>query len=188
MFFGCLQNGSRMKPRRRCLSIHRNRGREKSQKKIPSRLPASPASAIRAGSPGDNMPTHEHSSTADNSHAGTLLFVTNPAGDSQPVLEFACAFAQRHRARLELVHVVDPEHISSMPDAQMGIQYKLEALARNLRTLSRSARAILLFGKPEHVLRERAQDIKAILIAIALNGSATDRVQKRMGGYLDPEC
>jgi nucleotide-binding universal stress UspA family protein len=144
---------------------------------------------ISAGSPGDNMPTHEHtSSTADSSHTGTLLFVTNPANDSQPVLEFACALAQKHRARLELVHVVDPGHISSMPDAQMGIQYKLEALARNLRSLSRSAQAILLFGKPEHVLRERAEEIKAILIAIALNGSATDRVQKRLAGYLARKC
>jgi nucleotide-binding universal stress UspA family protein len=135
------------------------------------------------------MPTHEHtSSTTGSLHAGTLLFVTNPANDSQPVLEFACALAQKHGARLELVHVVDPEHISSMPDAQMGIQYKLEALARNLRSLSRSAQAILLFGKPEHVLRERAEEIKAILIAIALNGSATDRIQKRLAGYLAREC
>lgn len=135
------------------------------------------------------MPTHEHtSSTTGNLYASTLLFVTNPANDSQPVLEFACALAQRHRARLELVHVVDPGHISSMPDAQMGIQYKLEALARNLSSLSKSARAILLFGKPEHVLQERAEDVKAILIAIALNGSATDRIQKRLAGYLARKC
>lgn len=134
------------------------------------------------------MPTHEHTSSTSSLHAGTLLFVTNPANDSQPVLEFACALAQRHRARLELVHVVDPEHNSSMPDAQMGIQYKLEALARNLRSLSRSARAILLFGKPEHVLRERAEDIKAILVAIALNGSATDRAQKKLAEYLAQKC
>ena len=134
------------------------------------------------------MPTHEHSSTADNSHAGTLLFVTNPANDSQPVLEFACALAQRHHARLELVHVVDPEHISSMPDAQMGIQYRLEALARSLRNLNRSAQAVLLFGKPGHVLRERAEDLKATLIAIALNGSATDRVQKKLAEDLARKC
>ncbi len=96
------------------------------------------------------MPTHEHmSSTGGSVHAGTLLFVTDPAKDSQNVLEFACALAQRHRARLELVHVIDPGHISSMPDAQMGIQYRLEALARSLRSLNRSAQAILLFGKPE---------------------------------------
>jgi nucleotide-binding universal stress UspA family protein len=134
------------------------------------------------------MPTHEHTSSTGSLHAGTLLFVTNPANESQPVLEFACALAQRHRANLELVYVVDPGHISSMPDAQMGIQYKLESLARNLRSLSRSARAILLFGKPEHVLRERAEDIKAILIAIALNGSATDQAQKRLAGYLARQC
>ena len=120
--------------------------------------------------------------------AGTLLFVTDPVKDSQSVLEFACALAQRNGARLELVHVIHPGHISSMPDAQMGIQYRLEALAGGLRSLNRSARAILLFGKPEQVLRERAEEIKATLIAIALNGSPTDRVQKRLADDLSRTC
>ncbi len=134
------------------------------------------------------MPTHEHTSSTSSLHAGTLLFVTNPANDGQRVLEFACALGQRYQARLELVHVVDPGHVSSTPDAQMGIQYKLDAMARNLRSLSRSAQAILLFGKPEHVLRERAEDVNAILIVVALNGSPTDRVQKRLAEYLAREC
>jgi nucleotide-binding universal stress UspA family protein len=135
------------------------------------------------------MPIHEGMrSTGVSVQAGTLLFVTDPAEDSLNVLEFACALAQKHRARLELVHVIDPEHIPSMPDAQMGIQHRLEALARSLRNLNRSARAILLFGKPEHVLRERAENLKATLIAIALNGSATDRVQKRLADELAKNC
>jgi nucleotide-binding universal stress UspA family protein len=135
------------------------------------------------------MPTREGmSSTGGTLPAGTLLFVTDPAKDSLNVLEFACALAERRRARLELVHVIDPGHISSMPDAQMGIQYRLEALARSLRNLNRSAQAVLLFGKPLHVLRERAEDVKATLIAIALNGSATDRVQKRLAKDLVRRC
>ena len=135
------------------------------------------------------MPTPEGvRSTGGSIDAGTLLFVTDPAEDSLNVLEFACALAQKHRARLELVHVIDPEHVPAMPDAQMGIQYRLEALARSLRNLNTSARAILLFGKPGHVLRERAEDVKAILIAIALNGSATDRVQKRLAEELSRNC
>jgi nucleotide-binding universal stress UspA family protein len=135
------------------------------------------------------MPTHKGmSSTGASVHAGTLLFVTDPAKDSLNVLEFACALAKRHGARLELVHVIDPEHIPSMPDAQMGIQHRLEALARSLRDLNRSAQAILLFGKPGQVLRERAEELKATLIAIALNGSATDRVQKRLAEDLARKC
>jgi nucleotide-binding universal stress UspA family protein len=132
------------------------------------------------------MPTHEP--TPGSLHAGTLIFVTDPAKDSQNVLEFACALADRHGARLELVHVIHPGHIPSLPDAQRGIQYRLEALARGLRSLNRSAQAILLFGKPEQVLRERAEAIKATLIAIALNGSATDRVQKRLAEDLSRTC
>lgn len=135
------------------------------------------------------MPTHEPmSSTAGGLHAGTLLFVTDPAKDSQNVLEFACSLAERHGARLELVHVIHPGNVSSMPDAQMGIKYRLEALSRGLRSLHRSAQAILLFGKPEQVLRERAEEIKATLIAIALNGSATDHVQKRLAADLSRSC
>jgi nucleotide-binding universal stress UspA family protein len=135
------------------------------------------------------MPTHEYTSrTGSSLHAGTLLFVTNPVNDGLPVLEFACALADRHRARLELVHVVDPEPIPSMPDAQKGIQYHLEALARNLKSIRRNAEAILLFGKPEHVLRERAENTRALLIAIALNGSPTDRVQKKLAESLARSC
>jgi nucleotide-binding universal stress UspA family protein len=135
------------------------------------------------------MPVHEHSSpTAGGLHAGTLLFVTDPVKDNQDVLAFACALALSYRARLELVHVIDPGHTPSMPDANIGIQYKLEALARKLRSIDRSAQAILLFGKPEQVLAERAADNKVILIAIALNGSATDRVRNRLAEDLSRRC
>jgi nucleotide-binding universal stress UspA family protein len=135
------------------------------------------------------MPTHEHTSrTASSLHAGTLLFVTNPVNDGLPALEFACALADRHHAHLELVHVVDSDPISSVAEAQKDIQYHLQALARNLRSIRRNAEAILLFGKPEHVLRERAENTKALLIAIALNGSATDRVQKKLAECLARSC
>jgi nucleotide-binding universal stress UspA family protein len=135
------------------------------------------------------MPTHELTSfTAGHLRAGTLLFVTDPVKDRQNVLEFACALAERHGAHLELVHVIDPEHISSLPDTQICIQYRLEALAWNMRRLQGGAGAILLFGKPERVLAERAGEIKATLIAIALNGSATDRIQKRLAEDLSRKC
>ncbi len=135
------------------------------------------------------MPTHAGaSSTAGTLQAGPILFVTDPVRDNSDVLEFACALAQRHGARLELVHVVEPGHILSMPDGQMGIQYRLEALARSLRSLNRFAQAVLLFGKPGHVLRERAEELDATLIAIALNGSATDIVQKKLAADLAGKC
>jgi hypothetical protein len=108
--------------------------------------------------------------------------------DNQNILQFACELAQRHRIRLELLHVVDPENSPSMPDAQMGIQYRLEALARNMKGLKKGVQAILLFGKPERVVWERAAKMKAKLIAIALNGSNTDRVQKRLALILAPRC
>lgn len=130
------------------------------------------------------MPTYERkNSVVRTLQAGVLLLITDPVRDKLEVLEFACALAEKHGASLELAHVIDLGN-PSMPNVQTGIQHKLEALARTLRSLNRSTQAILLFGKPEHVVAERAEEIKATLIAITLNGSANDRVQKRIAEAL----
>lgn len=135
------------------------------------------------------MPTDDHTTLVPgSSHNRTLLFVTDPIDDRENVLEFACELANRYRVDLELCHVVDPDHSPSMPDGQTGIQYRLEALARTLRRLKKGVQAILLFGKAEHVVSARAANIKATLIAVALNGSKTDRIRKRLAQNLAHEC
>lgn len=134
------------------------------------------------------MPSHEHKrSIIRTLRSGVLLLVTDPVKDRPEVLEFVWALTKKHGASLELAHVVDLGH-PSLPDMQTGIRPKLEALARNLKDLNRSARAILLFGKPEDVVAERAEDIKATLIAITLNGSATDQSKKKMAEALSRKC
>jgi nucleotide-binding universal stress UspA family protein len=120
--------------------------------------------------------------------AGTLLYVTDFAGDSQKVLEFAGELADRYDARLELLYITDPEHTPSRPDAQMGVQYTLEALARSLKHLKNNARALLLFGNPEHVISKRAADTNATLITFPLSGSESDRVLKRLARRLTKKC
>jgi hypothetical protein len=67
------------------------------------------------------MPTndHEHPSPVS-SDSGTLLLVTDPVKDSKGLLRLACQLARKHRFRLELLHVVDPEHVSSMPENRSG--------------------------------------------------------------------
>jgi nucleotide-binding universal stress UspA family protein len=135
------------------------------------------------------MPTNDHTTLAPgSSHGRKLLFVTDPVDDRENVLEFACELANRYRADLELCHVVDPDHSPSMPDGQTGIQYRLEALDRTVRRLKNGVQAILLFGKAEHVVSARAANIKATLIAVALNGSKTDRIQRRLARNLAREC
>jgi nucleotide-binding universal stress UspA family protein len=135
------------------------------------------------------MPTndHEHPSPVS-ADSGTLLLVTDPVKDSKGLLRLACQLARKHRFRLELLHVVDPEHVSSMPDGQMAILHRLEELARSMRSLQKGVRAILLFGKPERVVSERAADVNATLIAIALNGSNSDRVQEKLARALAGKC
>jgi nucleotide-binding universal stress UspA family protein len=114
----------------------------------------------------------------DNSQAGTLLYVTDLVNDSDESLDFACQLAEKQGIHLELVHVVDVGHSPSRPDAQMGIQYRLEALASRLRRRKTTVVSSLLFGSPEDVISKRASAIKAKLIAFAGNSSSSARSQK----------
>jgi nucleotide-binding universal stress UspA family protein len=125
---------------------------------------------------------------ARNSGAGDLLYVTDLVSDNQDALEFACEVAEKRGAHLELLYVIDPEKASSRPDAQMGIQYSLEALARSLRNLKRNARARLLFGHPEDVISKRAAETKATLIAFPMDDSSSKRVQKALVRHLTRTC
>ena len=70
----------------------------------------------------------------------------------------------------------------------MGIQYNLESLANNLRVLKRHARAHLLFGCPGNLIPKRAAETKAILIALPLDGSANDRIKKKLAQELAGKC
>jgi nucleotide-binding universal stress UspA family protein len=129
----------------------------------------------------------EESSVSD-SGAGELLYVTDLVSDNQDVLEFACELAERQGAHLELLHVIDPEKASSRPDAQMGIQYALEALARSLKNLKRNTRARLLFGHPEDVISKRAAESRATLIAFPVGDTSRKRVQKALIRNLTKTC
>lgn len=125
---------------------------------------------------------------ASNSGTRGLLYVTDLVSDSQDALKFACELAERHGAQLELLYVIDPDKASSRPDAQMGIQYSLEALARSLRDLKRNTRARLLFGHPEDVISKRAAETKATLIAFPVSDSSGKQTQKELVRHLTRTC
>jgi len=99
---------------------------------------------------------------------GILLCVTDLATDSDDLLDAACELARTHGAHLEMIHVIDIEREKSHPDGQMGIQFRLETLARNLRRFRQSAASLLLFGTPEELIARRAKDMRAKLIAFAV--------------------
>ena len=125
---------------------------------------------------------------AEGSYRGTILFITDVRGDSQGALDFASELAEKNNAQLHLLHVIDPEHAPSTPDGQMGVQYRLEVLARSLRSIRKRAEATLLFGIPERVIPKRAADTKAGLVLVASNGSENDRVRKRLVKHLIRKC
>jgi nucleotide-binding universal stress UspA family protein len=126
--------------------------------------------------------------TAKNSCGGAILLVADLGDDSQGALDFASELAEKNDAQLQLLHVINPEQAPSTPDGQMGMQYRLEILARSLRNLKKRAEATLLFGVPERVIPKRAADTKAGLVLVATNGSEGDRVRKRLVKHLIRKC
>jgi nucleotide-binding universal stress UspA family protein len=122
----------------------------------------------------------EISAGKDNSTRGALLYVTELTDDSPEALNLALKLAASHGVRLEMVHVVDLDHVQSSPDGQMGIQFRLDALARSLRHLKHNVASALLFGSPEDVITRRAHEIKAKLIAFARHGQSSAGAQAAM--------
>jgi nucleotide-binding universal stress UspA family protein len=119
---------------------------------------------------------------------GTILFVADFVTGSRDVLDFACELADSQNADLQLLHVIDPEHTHSGPGVRMGSQYSLEMLAQSARALKRSTVSLLSFGCPESVIPRRAAEVNASLVVLPLDGSAADRLQKRLVRRLRAKC
>ena len=111
---------------------------------------------------------------------GTLLYMTELDSDSSESLDLASNLALKNGIGLEMIHVVDLNHSYPGPDGQMGIQFRLDALARTLRGLKRSVTSILMFGSPEDVVTRRAQEINARLIAFPSHGQRSAAAQEAM--------
>lgn len=111
---------------------------------------------------------------------GALLYVADLDNDSSESLDLACELAVSQGVRLEMIHVVDLDHARLDSDGQMGIQFRLEALARSLRHLKHHVVSTLLFGSPEDVITRRAHEIKAKLIAFARHGQPSEVAQAAM--------
>jgi hypothetical protein len=110
-----------------------------------------------------------------NCKTGTLLFVADFVTGRSEVLDFACELAERQNSDLQLLHVIDPEHTHSSPDAQMEDQFSLDMLAQRARALKRSA-------------VRRAAEVNASVVVLPLNGSAADRLQKKLVRRLRGKC
>ena len=111
---------------------------------------------------------------------GIILYVTDLTCDSDETLASACDMADRNCVAIELVHVVDVAQEQSNPDAQMGIFYRLETLARRLKNLRRNVVPLLLFGRLEDVIAKRARDTKASMVVFGTNGHSSTALQERL--------
>jgi len=123
-------------------------------------------------------------------NAGLLLYVTDCVNVDEDALNFACWLVERHGAHIELLCVIDPGRAVSSPDAQMGIQYRLETLARTVRhlTLTKNAEAVLLFGCADDVIPKRAAAVHARLVALQMNNSANYNAQEKQVRRIAAKC
>ena len=120
------------------------------------------------------MHTHRQSTTPALGLASQkLLYITDLVNDSVETLAYACELAERNGVDIEVIHVIDVERSTSNPDAQMGIQYRLETLAARLKSLKRRVASKLLFGSAENVIVKRAMTVKAKLVAFGASGSSS---------------
>ncbi len=111
---------------------------------------------------------------------GTLLYVTELVGDPDEALIIDSDLGEDRGRHLELLHVIDLEHTPSNPDAHMGIQYRLDALAAKLRTLKWDVVTMLLFGFAEDKIPKRAKQIQATLIAFRPNNTRSAGKQESL--------
>jgi nucleotide-binding universal stress UspA family protein len=111
---------------------------------------------------------------------GPILYVTDLTSDSDETLASACDMADRNRAAIELIHVVDVVQEPSSPDAQMGMLYRLETLARRLNRLRRKIVPLLLFGTLEDAIAKRARDTKASMVVFGNDSSSPKVLQERL--------
>jgi nucleotide-binding universal stress UspA family protein len=110
--------------------------------------------------------------------AGNVLCVTDLSEHAEGSLELALEVADKYGVHLELIHVVDLSRAPSMPDAQMGVRFILESLARKLQIANGTVTATLLFGCPEKAIANRANDSNSALIAFA-SGSAQSAIARQ---------
>lgn len=96
---------------------------------------------------------------------GPVLYITEAGSDTDDALDEVCNLAEAKHGQIELIHVVDLAHVASKPDAHMGIQFRLEMVARKLKRFERDVVSVLLFGSPEDVISKRATEVGAKLIA-----------------------
>lgn len=108
----------------------------------------------------------------------TLLLVTDLSSSSEATLQSVCLSAATQCEQVELIYVVDPERTSSRPDAQMGIQYRLDTMLQSLKRVHSGVRSVLLFGSPEAAIVQRANQAKAKLIALSWNPASSNQVQQ----------
>jgi hypothetical protein len=70
----------------------------------------------------------------------------------------------------------------------MEAQFSLDMLAQRARALKRSGVSLLSFGRPENAIPRRTAEVNASVVVLPLNGSAADRLQKKLVRRLKGKC
>jgi nucleotide-binding universal stress UspA family protein len=97
-----------------------------------------------------------------------LLCVTNPAGNEHELLVFCNRLATALHARIELLHVIDPEHCAAPTEEH---ERQCETWSHTLRDHGIHVNWTLLYGPPDQVILAHAAELKASLVLLSQPGS-----------------
>jgi nucleotide-binding universal stress UspA family protein len=97
-------------------------------------------------------------------------------------LRMISGVAKALRADVELVHAVDVCHEHSFPHNAADIQFEFELLVEWLQRQGVATQSTLLYGAPERVISERAQEVNAqyIMFGLHLNGHLSSYSRKSL--------
>jgi nucleotide-binding universal stress UspA family protein len=95
-----------------------------------------------------------------------LVCVTNSAGNKHELLIFCSRFAAAVHGRIELLHVIGPEHRAASTEEH---ERQCEIWSHTLRDHGIHVNWTLLFGPPDQVILARAAELKASLIVLGIS-------------------
>jgi nucleotide-binding universal stress UspA family protein len=105
----------------------------------------------------------------------TVLYATDLSAGAAPALPYALSIAQKHGARLVLLHVASAEDSAFSFDRSMASEAPLEALHKLVADTTDGKLQpmyIVGFGRPDAVINAEARKLKASLIVVGAGGAS----------------
>jgi nucleotide-binding universal stress UspA family protein len=118
----------------------------------------------------------------DQAKAETIIFPIDFPDDVHDRLAIIARFAKALKTGVHLVHAVDVQHEVSRPHNATDTQFEFDRLVSHLLHAGVAAQSTLLYGTPEEVIAERADQTKAhyVMFGMHKDGNFSSFYRKRL--------